>query len=124
MKVSSTLNVQGHLSKSDNWFGFFEIFDLGKGKVRIGTEILSVPYIQPEIWKVIIVYIHIYIYTYIYVYVYIYIYIYIYIYMYMYIYIYIYIYNIYIYIYIYIYIFMTLILKVNRQNHVMYFSFS
>ena len=28
------------------------------------------------------------------------------------------------YIYIYIYIFMTLILKVNRQNHVIYFSFS
>ena len=35
---------------------FFEILDLRK--VRIDTEILSVLYIQPEIWKVIIVYIY------------------------------------------------------------------
>ena len=35
---------------------FSEIPDLEK--VRINTEILSVLYIQPEIWKVIIVYIY------------------------------------------------------------------
>ena len=35
---------------------FFQIIYLKK--VRIDTEILSVPYIQPEIWKVIIVYIY------------------------------------------------------------------
>ena len=35
---------------------FFKI--PGLEKVRIDTKILSVPYIQPEIWKVIIVYMY------------------------------------------------------------------
>ena len=56
IKVSLTLtfkvNCQGHVIG----FVFFEILDLEK--VRINTEILSVPYIQPEIRKVIIVYIY------------------------------------------------------------------
>ena len=49
------LDVQGQMSRSGNWFSFFEILDLEK--VRIDTEIMSVLYIQPEIRKVIIVYI-------------------------------------------------------------------
>ena len=49
------LDVQGQMSRSGNWFVFFEILDLEK--VRIDTEIMSVLYIQPEIRKVIIVYI-------------------------------------------------------------------
>ena len=56
IKVSLTLtfkiNCQGQVID----FVFFEILDLEK--VRIDTEILSVPYIQPEIWKVIIVYMY------------------------------------------------------------------
>ena len=57
IKVSFDLDIQGQMSRSGNWFlFFFEILDLEK--VRIDTEILSVPYIQPEIRKVIIVYIY------------------------------------------------------------------
>ena len=44
------------MSKSGDWFCFFEILDLEK--VRIDIEILYVLYIQPEIRKVIIVYIY------------------------------------------------------------------
>ena len=56
IKVSLTLmfkvNCQGQVIV---FCFFFKILDLEK--VRIGTEILSVPYIRPEIRKVIIVYI-------------------------------------------------------------------
>ena len=56
IKVSLTLtfkvNCQGQIID----FVFFEILDLEK--VRIDPEILSVPYKQAEIWKVIIVYMY------------------------------------------------------------------
>ena len=56
MKVSLTLKFEVNCQGQVFDFVFFEILDLQK--VRIDTEILSVPYIQPEIWKVIIVYMY------------------------------------------------------------------
>ena len=55
IKVSLTLTFKVKCQGQIICFVFFEILDLEK--VRIDTEILSVLYIQPEIWKVIIVYI-------------------------------------------------------------------
>ena len=56
IKVSLTLTFKVNCQGQVIDFVFFEI--IGFEKVRIDTEILSVPYIQPEIWKVIIVYIY------------------------------------------------------------------
>ena len=56
IKVSLTLKFKVKCQGQVIDFVFFEIF--GLEKVRIDTEILSVPYIQPEIWKVIIIYIY------------------------------------------------------------------
>jgi hypothetical protein len=56
IKVSLTLTFKVNCQGQVIDFVFFEI--LGLEKVRIDTEILSVPYIQPEIWKVIIVYMY------------------------------------------------------------------
>ena len=52
LTLTFKVNCQGQVID----FVFFEI--LGLEKVRIDTEILSVPYIQSEIWKVIIVYMY------------------------------------------------------------------
>ena len=51
IKVSLTLTFKVNCQGQVTDFVFFEI--LGLEKVRIDTDILSVPYIQPEIWKVI-----------------------------------------------------------------------
>ena len=56
MKVSLTSTFKVKCHGQVIGFVFFEILDLEK--VRIDTEIMSVPYIQPEIRKVIIVYIY------------------------------------------------------------------
>ena len=56
IKVSLTLKFKVKCRGQVIGYVFFKILDLEK--VRIDTEILSVPYIQPEIWKVIIVYIY------------------------------------------------------------------
>ena len=56
IKVSLTLTFEVNCQGQVIDFVFFEILDLEK--VRIDTEISSVPYIQPEIRKVIIVYIY------------------------------------------------------------------
>ena len=56
IKVSLTLTFKVNSHVQVIGFVFFEILDLEK--VRIDTEILSVPYIQPEIWKALIVYIY------------------------------------------------------------------
>ena len=56
VKVSLTLTFKVKCQSQVIGFVFFEIPDLKK--VRIDTEILGVPYIQPEIPKVIIVYIY------------------------------------------------------------------
>ena len=56
IKVSLTLTFKVKYQSQVIGFVFFEILDLEK--VRIDTKILSVLYIQPEIWKVIIVYIY------------------------------------------------------------------
>ena len=56
IKVSLTLTFEVNCQGQVIYFVFFEILDLEK--VRIDTEILSVPYIQPEIRKVIIVYMY------------------------------------------------------------------
>ena len=55
IKVCLTLTFKVKCHGQVIGFVFFEILDLKK--VRIDTEIMSVPYIQPEIRKVIIVYI-------------------------------------------------------------------
>ena len=47
IKVSLTLTIKVNCQDQVINYVFFEIFDLEK--VRIDTEILSVPYIQPEI---------------------------------------------------------------------------
>ena len=55
-KVSLTLKFKVNCQGQVIDFVFFEIHDLEN--IRIDTEILSVPYIQPAIWKVIIVYMY------------------------------------------------------------------
>ena len=56
IKVSLTLTFKVNCQGQVIGFVFFEILDLEK--IRIDTEILSGPYIQPGIRKVIIVYIY------------------------------------------------------------------
>ena len=56
IKVSLTLTFKVKCQGQVIGYVFFKILDLEK--VRIDTEILSVPYIQQEIWKVIIAYIY------------------------------------------------------------------
>ena len=56
IKVSLTLEFKVNCQGQVIYFVFFEI--LGLEKVRIDTEILSVPYIQLDIWKVLIVYMY------------------------------------------------------------------
>ena len=56
MKTSLTLKFKVNCRCQEIGFVLIEIPDLEK--VRIDTKILYVPYIQPEIWKVIIVYIY------------------------------------------------------------------
>ena len=56
IKVSLTLTFKVNCQGQVIDFVFFEILDLEK--VRIDTEILSLPNIQPEIRKVILVYIY------------------------------------------------------------------
>ena len=56
IKVSLALTLKVKCQGQVIDFVFFEILDLQK--VRIDTEILSVPYIQSEIWKVILVYMY------------------------------------------------------------------
>ena len=56
MKVSVTLKFKVNCQGQVIDFVIFEILDFQK--VRIDTEILSVPYLQPEIWKVILVYMY------------------------------------------------------------------